>query len=72
MSAGYLRKCGSKIRHEDQAGAEGQRTGMIKAGKWTKGNSNTYWCNVCGHWHAGGVKKGQRRGTRGRKVVRGK
>ena len=70
MSAGYLRKCGSKIKHETRASAEGQRTSMVKAGKWTRSGSNTYGCNVCGNYHAGSISKGQFRGTRGRKVSR--
>jgi hypothetical protein len=70
MSAGYLRKCSTKIRHEDRASAEKQRTSMIKAGKGTKNSTNTYGCNVCGGWHVGSIRKGQFRGTRGRRAVR--
>ena len=72
MSAGYLRKCGNKIGHEERSDAEAQRTSMIRAGLTTRNNSNTYGCNVCGKYHVGSVNKGARRGTRGRKVVRGR
>jgi rubrerythrin len=62
MSVGYLAKCARKRRHATQALAEKQRQGLIRAGKWRGDNSNTYWCNQCGHWHAGhlnGSPRGQ-------------
>jgi predicted RNA-binding Zn-ribbon protein involved in translation (DUF1610 family) len=71
MSRGYLKKCSTglvpKIQHATQAAAEGQRSGMIAAGRWTRGNSNTYFCNQCGWYHAG--KLGRSNRGKGRKVA---
>jgi hypothetical protein len=58
MSRGYLKKCSNRFgrpkkAHPTQAEAETQRSGMIHAGKWTPGGSNTYFCNQCGGYHAG-------------------
>lgn len=67
MSAGYLAKCGTKKRHPDKKQAEGQRWGLIRAGKWTPSGSNTYPCNVCGYWHAGSTAKRKGGGSPKRK-----
>lgn len=71
MSVGYLKKCSSggrpKTQHLTQAEAEAQRRGLIAAKKWTWGNSNTYWCNQCGFYHAG--KLGAANRGKGRKVA---
>lgn len=56
MSVGYLAKCARKRRHQTQEDAEKQRRRMIHAGLWRAGNSNTYFCNQCGCWHAGGLR----------------
>jgi hypothetical protein len=68
MSAGYLKKCSSNGRpkkaHPTQAEAEGQRWALIKLGKWTPGNSNTYWCGECGGYHAGKLGRANRGGGR--------
>lgn len=48
-----MAKCARKKRHETQALAEAQRWGLISAGKWQPGTSNTYRCNQCGGFHAG-------------------
>lgn len=69
MSAGYLAKCGRKKRHPTQASAEDQRMSLIRAGVWKPDRSNTYWCNQCGHWHAGGIKGRAPRG-RGRQIAK--
>jgi hypothetical protein len=66
MSVGYLAKCARKRRHPTQGDAEKQRHGLIKIGVWRADRSNTYWCNVCGHWHAGrmnGTPRGRNRTT---------
>lgn len=69
MSVGYLKKCSSqgrpKKQHRTQAEAEEQRANLVKIGRWTWGNSNTYWCNQCGFWHAG--KLGRANRGKGRK-----
>lgn len=71
MSVGYLKKCSSqgkpKTQHQTQAEAEGQRSILIEAGKWTRGNSNTYFCNQCGWYHAG--KLGRSNRGKGRQVA---
>jgi hypothetical protein len=69
MSAGYMKKCANrngtpKIAHRTQTEAEGQRTSMIQAGIWTKGSSNTYFCNQCGGYHAGKLGRSNRGGGR--------
>ena len=66
MSVGYLAKCARKRQHLTQELAERQRASLIKAGVWRPASSNTYWCNVCGHWHAGrmnGTPRGKNRTT---------
>lgn len=64
MSVGYLAKCSSrgkpKKQHPTQAEAEKQRESLIKAGIWRRGNTNTYFCNQCGHYHAGRVGRSNR------------
>lgn len=72
MSVGYLKKCANrngtpKKAHPTQALAEAQRSGMIAAGKWTPANSNTYFCNQCGGYHAGSLGKANR--GKGRRVA---
>lgn len=71
MSVGYLKKCSSngkpKTKHRTQAEAEAQRSSLIAQGKWTRGNSNTYWCNQCGAYHAG--KLGRSNRGKGRRVA---
>lgn len=71
MSVGYLKKCSNgrtpKQRFKTQQLAEGFRKSMIAVRKWTDGGSNTYWCNVCGLYHAGALGKANR--GRGRKVA---
>ncbi len=62
MAAGYLAKCAGKRQHETQEQAEGQRTHLVRIGKYTMAGSNTYECNVCGHWHVGGVRGSTNRG----------
>lgn len=66
MSAGYLAKCGTKIRHPERKGAEDQRSSLVAAGKWQWGTSNVYGCNVCGHYHAGRIGRGNRGNGKGR------
>lgn len=55
MSAGYMRKCAGKIRHETREMAEQARRSMVRAGKWRMNNSNTYPCTQCGFFHAGHI-----------------
>lgn len=68
MSAGYLAKCGRKMRHQTQTKAEEHRQKLIRAGIWWAGNSNTYFCNQCGSWHAGRLKDTPR--GKGRKTAK--
>ena len=71
MSVGYLKKCSSrgkpKKQHATQEAAEGQRWGLIRAGKWKAHTSNTYFCNQCGWYHAGELGRANR--GKGRKVA---
>ncbi len=71
MSVGYLKKCSSrgkpKRAYQTQAEAETQRWGLIAAGKWRPGTSNTYFCNQCGGYHVGELGKANR--GKGRKVA---
>jgi hypothetical protein len=71
MSVGYLAKCSSRGRPKrafaTQAEAEGQRWALIHAGKWKAHQTNTYFCNQCGGYHAGTMGKGNR--GKGRKVA---
>lgn len=53
MSAGYLRKCVGKIRHEDKVNAEDHRRSLVRGGSWTLNKSSTYRCSQCGGWHTG-------------------
>jgi rubrerythrin len=72
MSVGYLKKCSSngkpKKRYDTQAEAEKQRSGLIRMGVWKVGNSNTYFCNQCGGYHAGKLGRSNRGG--GRKIAK--
>lgn len=64
MSVGYMAKCSArgkpKKQHATQAEAEKQREGLIKQGIWTRAASNTYFCNQCGHYHAGRLGRSNR------------
>lgn len=70
MSVGYLAKCSNgfvpKRPFPTQQGAEALRWSLIRRGKWRAGNTNTYFCNECGGWHAGRLGRGNR--GKGRKV----
>lgn len=66
MSVGYLAKCARKRRHKTQAEAEEHRMSLIRIGRWTVAGSNTYWCNQCGHFHAGSLGRSNR--GKGRKI----
>lgn len=72
MSAGYLAKCSSrgkpKKRHPTQDEADEQRQNLIRAGIWRPANSNTYFCNQCGSWHAGRLGRSNR--GKGRKTAK--
>lgn len=64
MSVGYLKKCSSngkpKKRFLLQAQAEEFRAHLVRIGRWTSGRSNTYFCNVCGFYHAGEMGRSNR------------
>jgi hypothetical protein len=68
MSVGYLAKCARKRRHKTQA--EPHRQSLIRIGRWTAGGSNTYWCNQCGHFHAGSLGSSNR--GKGRRIKKAK
>jgi hypothetical protein len=64
MSVGYLKKCSSrgrpKARYRSQAAAENHRSDLIRKGVWRACKTNTYFCNVCGHYHAGELGRANR------------
>jgi hypothetical protein len=66
MSVGYLAKCARKRRHRTRGEAEAHRMSMVRIGRWTVAGSNTYFCNQCGHFHAGGLGRSNR--GKGRKI----
>lgn len=71
MSVGYLAKCSIKRRHKTQEEAEAHRMSLVKIGRWTLAGSNTYWCNQCGHFHAGSLgspNQGKGRMVKTRKI----
>lgn len=55
MSAGYMRKCSGKRRHDERATAERQRRQLVYAGKARLANTNTYRCDQCQGWHVGHI-----------------
>lgn len=65
MSAGYLKKHYTS-RGQPKQGfstnrlAEDFRKRMIAAGRWRAADTNTYFCNVCGEYHAGRMGKAHR------------
>lgn len=65
MSVGFLKKCSTskgtpKKAYPSQDRAEKFRSWMISQGIWKPGNSNTYFCNQCGGYHAGSIGSGNR------------
>ncbi len=60
MSAGYLRKCATKIQHATKQAAEAHRRQMVRSGRWRLDQTNTYWCNQCGSFHAGRIGSSNR------------
>ena len=74
MSAGYLAKCSSRGRPKEkfptQQAAEAFRSSLIACGKWKASETNTYFCNQCGAYHAGSL--GWRNRGGGRKTAKNK
>lgn len=62
MAAGYLAKCAGKRQHETEREAERHRIKLVAIGKYSMTGSNSYHCNVCGHWHVGRAAGTQFRG----------
>lgn len=64
MSVGYLKKCSSGGRPKQvfttQEKAEAFRSSLIRIGRWTPGNSNTYYCGEHGGYHAGRLGRANR------------
>lgn len=65
MSAGYMRRCASKRRHDEHESAECQRRQLVRAGKARMVNTNTYRCDQCLGWHVGHI--GRRPRGKGRR-----
>ena len=64
MSAGYMRKCTGKRRHETKDAANAVRKMMVADGRLRLDTSRALRCDQCGGWHVGG--SGKLRGGRGR------
>lgn len=65
MSAGYLKKHYNRNGTPKQGfvtnkAAEDFRKRMISSGRWRSADTNTYFCNVCGEYHAGRMGRSHR------------
>lgn len=76
MSAGYMRRCSGKNRHETKEGAEGQRAGLVKRYGLSPGQMDVYRCDQCLGWHVGRARNvfitRTRSGKRANKRLRGR
>jgi len=77
MSAGYMRRCSGKDRHEERGGADGQRRSLTRDKKLRKDALCVYRCDQCLGWHVGGsgnsfITRRRRAGKRPNKRMRGR
>lgn len=76
MSAGYMRRCAGKNRHDNRGGAMGERSAIVTKFKINKDRLNVYRCDQCQGWHVGGsgnsFKTRNRTGKRPNKRMRGR
>lgn len=76
MSAGYMRRCAGKNRHENRGGATGERAHLVVKFKIRKDRISIYRCDQCLGWHVGGAGNAfitrNRTGKRPNKRMRGR
>lgn len=77
MSASYLRRCASKRRHEDRAGAVVEKAGLVARKGIDPDTVSVYRCDQCLGHHVGGsrqafVSRKRRSGKRPNKRLRGR
>lgn len=76
MSAGYMRRCARKQRHENRQQANAARKALVASKGLAMDAMNVYRCDQCTGWHVGGTS-GQfitrnRDGKRPNKRMRGR
>lgn len=77
MSAGYMRRCAGKVRHEDKQAAARHRTALGSDKKLKKDALCVYKCDQCLGWHVGQstnsfLTRRRRAGKRPNKRMRGR
>lgn len=76
MSAGYMRRCAGKNRHEDKSGATAERASLCAAKSLRTDQLDVYRCDQCLGWHVGGSGNAfitrRRSGKRANKRMRGR
>ena len=76
MSAGYMRRCSGKARHETKSGASAQRASLAAHEGLSKDSLSVYRCDQCMGWHVGGARNvfitRSRSGKRANKRLRGR
>lgn len=76
MSAGYMRRCAGKNRHEVKGGATAERAAICAKARIRTDQLSVYRCDQCLGWHVGGssnsFKTRTRNGKRPNKRMRGR
>jgi hypothetical protein len=77
MSAGYMRRCSGKGRHETKTGASAQRSALAASLGLPTSKFSVYRCDQCLGWHVGGaanafITRTRRTGKRPNKRMRGR
>lgn len=77
MSAAYMRRCASKRRHEDRAGAVVEKAGLVARKAVDPDTVSIYRCDQCLGYHVGGarhafISRRRRSGKRPNKRLRGR
>lgn len=77
MSAGYMRRCAGKKRHETRTAADGHRTELCVKERISEKKVDVYRCDQCLGWHIGGsanhlISRKRRSGKRPNKRLRGR
>ena len=77
MSAAYLRRCASKRRHEQRAGAVAEKAALVVRKGADPDEISVYRCDQCLGYHVGGaghafISRKRRSGKRPNKRLRGR
>ena len=77
MSAGYLRRCAGKTRHEDKSSARGEKASICSRSNIPQSRISIYSCDQCLGYHVGGtsnvfMSRKRRSGKRPNRRMRGR